>query len=102
MQIDESDEHLRNANSSIDKSRATDSNVAVETDFHPSKQFGPSFSTEEGMQIFTGKSGLPFSPTRPDKSTTSIRNPLCETQFRGKTHPDDPEKSQNALLPSVL
>jgi hypothetical protein len=102
MQIDESDEHLRNADASIDESRAPDSIVTVERDADVAKQILPSFSTEEGMQIFTGASVLPFSPTQPRKSTTSRRNPPCETQFRGKTHPDDREKSQNAFLPSVL
>jgi hypothetical protein len=51
MQIDESDEHLQNADSSICESREPDSNVTVERDSHPEKHSLSSFSTEEGMQI---------------------------------------------------
>jgi hypothetical protein len=51
MQIDESDEHFKSAESSIDESLEPDSNVAVERDRHPEKQFLQRFSTEEGMQI---------------------------------------------------
>jgi hypothetical protein len=51
MQIDESDEQDKKADSSIDESFEPDSNVTVERDSHPEKQLLPSFSTEEGMQI---------------------------------------------------
>jgi hypothetical protein len=51
MQIDESDEQDQKADSSIDESREPDSNVTLERDLHPWKQYLPSFSTEEGMQI---------------------------------------------------
>jgi hypothetical protein len=106
MQIDESDEHLQNGDSLIDESFEPDSNVTIERalqcKLHPSKQSLPSFSTEEGTQILPGTSVLPLSSRQPHKSTTSIRTPSCATQFRGKTHPEDREKSQNAFLPSVL
>jgi hypothetical protein len=51
MQIDESDEHNKNADSSTDESFEPDSNVTVERDRHPEKQFVLSCSTEEGMRI---------------------------------------------------
>jgi hypothetical protein len=51
MQIDESDEQHRNADSSIDESLAPDSNVTVERDSHSLKHQLLSCSTEEGMQI---------------------------------------------------
>jgi hypothetical protein len=35
----------------MDESLESDSNVSVERDLHPEKQFLPSLSTEEGMQI---------------------------------------------------
>jgi hypothetical protein len=49
MQIDESDEHFPNADSSIDESREPDSNVTVKRDLHPSKQWSPTSLMEEGM-----------------------------------------------------
>jgi hypothetical protein len=51
MQIDESDEHKKNADLSMDESFEPDANVTVERDLHSRKQNVPSFSTEEGMQI---------------------------------------------------
>jgi hypothetical protein len=51
MQIDESDEHIQNADSSMDESSASDSNVTVERDLHSEKDDLPNVSTEEGMQI---------------------------------------------------
>jgi hypothetical protein len=51
MQIDESDEHPENADSSIDESLEPDSNVTVERDSHPQKHLKSSLSTEDGMQI---------------------------------------------------
>jgi hypothetical protein len=102
MQIDESDEQKQNARSPIDESREPDSNVTLKRDCHLPKQLPPSLSIEKGMQSLPETSVLPFSVTQPPRSTTSIRIPPCETQFRGKTHPDDLEQSQNAFLPSVL
>jgi hypothetical protein len=51
MQIDETDEQFQNADSANDESLEPDSIVTVERELHPSKQFSPSISTEEGMQI---------------------------------------------------
>jgi hypothetical protein len=47
----ESDEHLENADSSIHESSESDSNVTVERDLHPPKQYSQIVSTEEGIQI---------------------------------------------------
>jgi hypothetical protein len=101
MQIDESDEQYANADSPIDESRESDSNVIVERELHPRKHW-PSFSTDEGMQILHGISVLLVSGTHCPKSTTSIRTPPSETQLRGKTDPEVLEKSHDAFLPSVL
>jgi hypothetical protein len=38
MQIDENDEQLKNAQTSIDESREPGSNVTVDRDEHPEKQ----------------------------------------------------------------
>jgi hypothetical protein len=51
MQNDESDEHQRNADSAIDKSFESDSNVTVERDLHSEKHSLPRLWTEEGMKI---------------------------------------------------
>jgi hypothetical protein len=51
MQIDESDEQPRNAESAIDESFEPDSNVTLERDSHSQKHLSPSISTEEGMII---------------------------------------------------
>jgi hypothetical protein len=51
MQIDESDEQYKNADSSMNESLEPDSNVTAERDLHPWKQSGPSLSTEDGMQM---------------------------------------------------
>jgi hypothetical protein len=51
MQIDESDEHKKNANPPIDESLEFDSNVTVEREWHSRKQSFPSVSTDEGRQI---------------------------------------------------
>jgi hypothetical protein len=51
MQIDESDEQYRNADSSMDESLEPDSNVTVERESHSEKQVLPRLSTDEGMQI---------------------------------------------------
>jgi hypothetical protein len=47
-QIDESDEHPKNAAHSIDE--WLESKVAVERDRHSPKQWSPSFVTDDGMQ----------------------------------------------------
>jgi hypothetical protein len=54
MQIDESDEQDPNADSSMDESLESDSNVTVERDLQKWKQCLPSLSTEEEMQILNG------------------------------------------------
>jgi hypothetical protein len=51
IQIDERDEHQKNADSSIDESFEPDSNVIVERDVHREKHSLQSFSTDEGIQI---------------------------------------------------
>jgi hypothetical protein len=51
MQIDESDEQLQNADSPIEESLESESNVTVESDLHARKDQFPSSLTEEGMQI---------------------------------------------------
>jgi hypothetical protein len=51
MQIDESDEQCKKANSPINESREPDSNVIVERDVHPEKQERAICSTEEGIQM---------------------------------------------------
>jgi hypothetical protein len=51
MQMDASDVQFQNAASSIRESLEQDSNATNERDWHSPKHFGPSFSTEAGMQI---------------------------------------------------
>jgi hypothetical protein len=51
MQIDESDEHPRNANLSMHESLEPVSNVTLESPMHPVKQVSQSCSTDDGMQI---------------------------------------------------
>jgi hypothetical protein len=51
MQIDESDEHHENADSSIHESLEHDSNVIVERDLQQQKHSLQSVRTDEGMQI---------------------------------------------------
>jgi hypothetical protein len=51
MQIDERVEQFKNALRSIRESRVGHSNTTVDTDSQSEKQFSPSVSTEEGMQI---------------------------------------------------
>jgi hypothetical protein len=51
MQIDESDEELQNADLSIRDSCEPGSNVTVESDLHPEKQYSRSVRTEGGIQI---------------------------------------------------
>jgi hypothetical protein len=50
MQIDESDEHSQNADSSIDESFEPDSNATLERDSHSEKHSLPICLTEEGMK----------------------------------------------------
>jgi hypothetical protein len=50
-EIDESDEQEENADLSICESLEPDSNMIVERDLHPSKQFAQILSTEQGIQI---------------------------------------------------
>jgi competence CoiA-like predicted nuclease len=51
IQIDESDEHLKNAKRSMYESLESDSNVIVERDLQQLKQPWQIFLTEEGIQI---------------------------------------------------
>jgi hypothetical protein len=51
IQIDESDEHEKNAQRSIHESLELDSNVIVERNAHSSKQHSQIILTEEGIQI---------------------------------------------------
>jgi hypothetical protein len=82
MQIDESDEHFQNANSSIDKSLEPDSNVTVERDLHPEKQFRRTVTVEEGMQI----ARIPEFPVA-DNQQKYDRNPRLK-KFLGKSLPE--------------
>jgi hypothetical protein len=50
MQMDESDEHFENADSSIQESWEPDSNATCERAVHPEKQDGVIRWMEEGMQ----------------------------------------------------
>jgi hypothetical protein len=50
-QIDANAKQSLNARSLIQESREPGSNVTVERDWHPAKQYAQSSSTEEGRQI---------------------------------------------------
>jgi hypothetical protein len=51
MQTDESDDHEQNAAASIRVSLEPDSNVKIESRSQLRKQWSPSISTDDGMQI---------------------------------------------------
>jgi hypothetical protein len=51
IQIEDSNEQCRNAESSMHSNFESNSNVTIERDSHSKKQFSQSFSTEDGTQI---------------------------------------------------
>jgi hypothetical protein len=81
MQIDESDEQLRNADPSIDERFEPDSNVTVERDSHPQKEPLPSVSTEEGMQIDESDEHLRNADSSIDDSRAPDSNVTVEREF---------------------
>jgi hypothetical protein len=81
MQIDESDKHLQNAQLSIHESLESDSNVNVERDLHPLKQYSQIFSTEEGIQIDESDEQLENAEPSIYESLESDSNVIVEREL---------------------
>jgi hypothetical protein len=87
MQIDESDEHRENAPFPIHDSRDPDSNVTVEREEHPQKQYSPTFVTDAGMQIdeidkqSENASRSMHETLQPDSNLTLETVQQCEKQL---------------------
>jgi hypothetical protein len=84
MQIDESDEQLQNADSSIDESFEPDANVTVERDLHSEKDHPPSVSTEEGMQMDESDEHLENAEFSIDESFESDSNVTVERDLHSE------------------
>jgi hypothetical protein len=102
MQIDETDEQDRNADSSMDESLEPDSNVTLERELHLSKQCLPSLSTDEGMQIDESDEQQQNTPSSTTRSRESVSKITVEIVSHSEKHPTSNRSISFGIVTSRL
>jgi hypothetical protein len=102
MQIDESEEQLQNAYSSMDDSLEPGSNVTVEREWDASKQYFSTLSTEEGMQIDESDEQYQNADSPTDERLESDSNVTVERDSHRQKHPTSNRSIDFGIVTSRL